>query len=387
MESIDPDSQNLQLLLQNYLEAEKLGNYDAADEIIDNKVPELGKMFFQKIGIKQPTEEQQASFGLIFSSCTSSSIPENEKNKYISFRVEQLKNSILLQKNFEEKSKQFVLENQGDPDTIELSSADTHHGGKVPFSCTIKGRKVFIKPRSAALDISIINLFSEINTLEPNFHLPVYSIEDINDFSKWDLIDGHLPGEEYTIIEDFVDKLKPNDRLSREDIANIKDQLLKLNAVASRIGLSDLHGENVIFKNLSLDEVGRFIKKNIDDPVIVVPIDLESLQPGSATGLLREKEADQPVDLSEAALEKINSFNENVKKIPFRFVPIPTVKFLENLDNVQNIPKVIELVQKSASKKNMQINFDLKDYITKCFLNKEVPFFSCIDGILYPGAK
>ncbi len=116
-------------------------------------------------------------------------------------------------------------------------------------------------------------------------------------WSVWDAIEGYEPGEGIEIIETgFLENKNLTISSSFDgEISELRKKLYTLDAVASKIHLSDLHGGNVIFTNLVRDEsLSKFgsavlIKKNKDKLIEIVPIDLESIQKGAPTGLLDPK--------------------------------------------------------------------------------------------------
>ena len=387
----------LKSLVDQYIEAESKEDFNLADDILENQVKSLaGERFAKETGFSKSAEINN-----IFSMAIGSSV--TDKEKYIDFRIQQLKNSCLNIKKFQYIAEKFVISIKGKPETIKYAKADAHHGGKVPFSCELHdGRRVFVKPRSATLDISIIRLFEDINKVQPDLMLPTYKIENVLNkeidsvWSVWDAIEGYEPGEGIEIIETgFLENksLKITGLLDNE-MEELKRKLYILDAVARKIHLSDLHGENLIFTNLVKDKPSSnfgstvLIKENKNKPIGIVPIDLESIQKEAPTGLLNPK-SENLIDLNEATLKEIEQFNKTAIEVPFRFVPLPTSGFLDYLDNPDNIPKVIELIEVAMKEKNLFLDekANLNSFIETCFKNNEVPFFTCKNNIVYPGGQ
>ena len=332
---------------------------------------------------------------------------KEEIEAFVKFRINQEKISLQNRTVFKEDAKKFVdLQfplglRQGSE--IAFTNADAHHGGKVPFSCEIVTRrasgflcckrpeqtkKVFIKPRNSDIDIAILKLFRNLNQIQHKsiaVDLPVYEVENALNFSVWEFIDGHEPGLGFTFISPFLNQIEASETVKQ----NLRLKLSRLEQVAKAIGLSDLHGENVIFTNLKKDtHSGKFVIISPAREIDIVPIDLESIQKDSATGLI-EKNAD--VDIKSFNLEEqtlIDNFKNSLVKIPFRLVPLKTTEFIQYIGDPEQIEDVKELViQKLTS---LELNFtqnDVEIFIEKCFEGKEVPFFTQIGKQLYTGAK
>ena len=160
--------------------------------------------------------------------------------------------------------------------TLKLGSFETHNQGKVACEVTFFQNdrilfKVFFKPRSAKIDASIIALFETLNKLSEksfNILLPVFKIiaYETENCSLWEFIEGRHP-EHTTNIE--IEKMNiPEDKKQK-----MRDSLLRLESICKKLNVSDLHKENVLIVS----------DNRYNSPI--VPIDLESIQPGSDTGL------------------------------------------------------------------------------------------------------
>ena len=258
---------------------------------------------------------------------------------------------------------------------IEEQGEETHNGGKVPAKVTFmldnkEVFRIFLKPRNAKLDTEVINLFSSINGLESDRpKLPEYKIINLKYseelYSMWEFIDGQsLTGHLAPMTSNITTNHKKHEQLSKK--------VLWMESVLRRINISDLHGENVILR-----EVGS-------EPEIV-PIDLESIQEGFPTGLYGNKKPNlQPIKEKERLLiEKFNK--EVVPNCRIRVVIIPTSEFLEVFVDYNLVPVVAKKIM-GIKKYSFHLNSSkLEDLILKDLINYDVPFLTEYKGVLYYG--
>ena len=242
---------------------------------------------------------------------------------------------------------------------LKIFDSDKHFVDSLPVCSFSIYEKVFIlKPRKAEIDSTIIKLFNSINKVNKR-QLPTYNIiqhPDTNiNYSLWDFI--HTTEQENTAFNYLC-----NSNLSLKDLNQRKNNLIFLNTVAKRIGLTDLHRENVIL--------------NVN---IFYPIDLESINYNSVTGLYGHNIG--PIGrLNKPTGELINNFNYNINNIPYRIVPIETTKLLEynNIDSGvrPTMNELLTIFQNNISQFNLRINKQkLENYINQCSDNQIIPYF------------
>lgn len=272
-----------------------------------------------------------------------------------------------------------------DPDefvvTIYPVSSETHHGGKVSARVDFSFHDdvqfcVFLKPRSATIDSKVIDLFRRLNALpleERSYpqRLPEYKILQIpaggETWSVWEFIEGS--SELGTSAEGIVTAIQGAER--RDCVA--KD-LLRLEQVSRAIHLSDLHIENLIFI--------------YDNPGVssVVPIDLESIQIGSATGLY-----DQDMEvagLSDAEMAIVMGFQLELRGVDYRLVPIPTGTFLGGISSCDNIQEISQRTAEGIAKFGFRPTVSkqaLEKLILCDFLQNDIPYFTVREDVVYYG--
>ena len=258
---------------------------------------------------------------------------------------------------------------------IEKQEGETHNRGKVPAKVTFMlGEKevfrIFLKPRDATLDYEVIKLFCSINKLDKDRpKLPEYKIINIEFnkelYSLWEFIDGkNLEGCFIPMKSSVVENCK-----KRKELAG---KVLWMDSVLRGVSISDLHGENVIFREVK------------GEPEIV-PIDLESVQEGSPTGLYGEKQPEL-LSLKTGEIKLIGDFNrEVIPNCRFRFVPLPTHRFLNALSNYDLVmPLALEIIK--MKKYNFKVKLSkLEDLILEDIINRDVPFLTEYKGVLYYG--
>ncbi|NGX59930.1 MAG: hypothetical protein KR126chlam3_01090 [Chlamydiae bacterium] len=247
--------------------------------------------------------------------------------------------------------------------------SETHNRGKVPVKISFfsEGHEifsVFFKPRHAHIDKRVVQLFQELNSLpkeqkSSDVALPTYTIVNSElgsqRFSLWEFIDGvHLHGQ---TAEDAIGLLP-----SIEEKKRLLAQLLRLESVCKFLNISDLHSDNLVFFHLG----------NADSQVI--PIDLESIQPGNPTGLFRTTPTTPPFTDREKTL--IENCKREFENIPTRFVPIPTSHFLAGLTRCDSFIQMANFVVTSLQINNtLHISSEeLEWYVLTDFLHNDVPF-------------
>lgn len=160
--------------------------------------------------------------------------------------------------------------------SLKLDSFETHNEGKVACEVTFFQDnqvlfKVFFKPRNAKIDSSIIAMFEQLNKVDEkslNVLLPVFKIVsyESEDCSLWEFIDGRHPAHTTNVEIEKMD-------ITEDQKKRMRDFLIRLESVCNKLNISDLHKQNVLITT----------HEKFNSPI--VPIDLESIQPGSHTGL------------------------------------------------------------------------------------------------------
>lgn len=260
--------------------------------------------------------------------------------------------------------------------TLKLGSFETHNQGKVASEVTFFQNdrilfKVFFKPRSAKIDATIIALFDALNKLTEkslNILLPVFKIiaYETDDCSLWEFIDGRHP-EHTTNIE--IEKMDiPEDKKQK-----MRNSLLRLESICKKLNVSDLHKENVLVVS----------DNRYNSPI--VPIDLESIQPGSDTGLYESHSPLYP-ELSFQEKACLSSFS--LSDSEFRVVPIATGTFDGALSNPIQFAEISSLLLQACDSLSYEIQLplaDIKVLILTDFLRHDVPYFTEEKSQLYLG--
>jgi lantibiotic modifying enzyme len=136
---------------------------------------------------------------------------------------------------------------------LEILGEETHNGGTTPvLICFIQSgyiiKKIVYKPRSAETECAIIELFKKLNKI-PNFpQLPEYKILSLENCSFWEFID------EKTLTVDANIHLTTLG-LAKDELKEAQDNLNYLDTICKRIGVTDLHMENIFFVRNSLQMV------------------------------------------------------------------------------------------------------------------------------------
>ena len=254
-------------------------------------------------------------------------------------------------------------------------TADAHGDTLPPILINIKDKEFVLKSRDSHIESRILKLFRDINDvikkkgLYNGASLPVFNIYICGKYSLADYIDGTMEQMGVGFSKGKISKLHKKKKI-------IIDNLALLEIVASKINLTDLHRENVIFKDIHF-----------------YPIDLEalSLNDTTSTGLFIEDktllESEIPEELDEEIERLIEGFIEDKKDLPHRILPIPTGTFQDfnsgiiNIDEIEhyierNIPELTDDEDKGyygITKK------ELIDYINDCKDKNIIPYF-ILDG-------
>jgi len=281
---------------------------------------------------------------------------------YLNYEYDQLKIDIVT--TCHQKIKEiFGTENftKNDIEIIKQFNSG-NHGVEYPvLLLEIRGQKIVFKPRPALIDQSVIKLFSDINNVNPYdfFNLPEYKIVNCGKMSFWEYIEG---GSVYN--SGIISLLQTVDNLNKSR------NLSMLNTVATRIGLTDLHSQNIII--------------NGD---MYIPIDLEVIKKGNDSGLYMN---DSNVVIRGVILnlipeidDLINEFNDNVHNIPRRILPISTTilkDFIEN--NTVAIDELVDIFKHNIPNWDKQgvDESKLKEYFINCKQSKIIPYFIIQNG-------
>ena len=125
---------------------------------------------------------------------------------------------------------------------------------------------------------------------------------------------------------------------------------------------------------------GEYGKEDEASCVDIVPIDLESLQDDAATGLFGHS-VTTPPPLNEKEQRLIDTFKSDLPDTPYRYVPLDTAVFQKALPEPlpEKIEEITNEILTEIETKGLERSFEkttLKKYLEKCFLNREIPFFT-----------
>lgn len=268
---------------------------------------------------------------------------------------------------------------------LTLVKGETHHLGKVPVFITFRlnGSNVFTvvyKPRNAGIDKAVIDTFDEINRLPekhksiPDALLPVYKIVNFSDASIWEYIDGQdVDDEKVKNVAIFIARRLAN---TGERLQKTQQALNRMDAILTRMGISDLHKENIKIKYL----------QDQNKAVEIIPIDLENRQKNHETQLGGKPSSVKLTPEEEAKIE--NSFNRKVTSLAYRYLPLNTqlmAVLIGDFRDCETLAKKL-MDQFEADKLQIQIKLSgLKDLLFRSFLSHDVPYFTNFNGIIYYG--
>lgn len=274
---------------------------------------------------------------------------------------------------------------------FETLNADSH-GFAPPTALTLrvegqKPAKFVHKSRPSQIDKLVTELFNAINKLIGSGRaLPYYKQEVFNnghlisEFIEGTQVDKKVQWMTGAASDEGLDALVPKQEVERR--AQLVDQLKLLQLIAKKIGLTDLHEENLIY-----------------DPVtnMVVPIDLEAFDQGMGTGLyghsqepsLTWKDFRDDIQQCSTVIDQlILEFNVAKDFVERRLVPVPTGVLKNMLDGKGPTDKQAIIATSDAIKKFLvQRGFDvdeggLGDYVGKCKVVSAIPLFTTIKGVV-----
>lgn len=325
-------------------------------------------------------------------------IYKEDREKTLLLFKEQLLNSTVNHLTFVSQALEFATQNKkkivsefykGDTTRIDFNklsiqvdpvSQETHGEGKVPCKVTFtqEGNKlfqVFLKPRKALLDCSVMELFKEINKLPPSqkssdILLPEYKILPFpnDDYSIWEFIEGKQ--FDYHPSRSIGELQNPQKEI-------LSSKLIRLEQICQKIHLSDLHGHNIIFTNLTGNDPG------------IVPIDLESLQI-SSTGLYGDQRVPSMKPLTPQEQKAIAKFEESVEKTEFRVVALATGLLEGVLTNPLSFKNITEALMSTCQKQGYTIKkkpVELEELMLRDFLRHDIPYLTQFSKKLYWNAS
>ena len=260
------------------------------------------------------------------------------------------------------------------------SGSETHNRGKLPIKIVFflgetELFSIFYKPRDAQVDEKIIQTFSDLNALSKeekssDAFLPVYKIVNLvnngESLSLWEFIEGeHLQGNS---AGDVIKILS----ISEQEKKSLYQQLLRLESVCTFLNISDLHLENLVFTHLGQGSPQ------------VIPVDLESAQPGNATGLFSIDPEILPFTKAEITI--LEKSKERIGECSVRFVPIPTSHFLAGLTRCDSFVLMASFIQGAIQKKSYALCIpkdELEWLVLNDFLHNDVPYLTEYKSQIY----
>ena len=252
---------------------------------------------------------------------------------------------------------------------IKIFQADRHDSKNLPvILIQINNKYIVFKPRNAAIDVRIMKLFYDINKVNKR-QLGIYNIITCDRYSLWDYIDSPEK-QSYQNPSDYANQKGIFDITKKQRTENLKF----LNTISKRIGLTDLHYENVIYKYN-----------------MFYPIDLESINYGDVTGLYGN-ELGEIGRLNKATWKLINKFITDIFYIPYRYVPIGTAVLSNYIEGHNSIEDLIgDNTPESRLNPKFKrlygvynINYNkLLAYMEKCKKLEIIPYFYSLKYNLY----
>jgi hypothetical protein len=312
---------------------------------------------------------------------------EDENIEFLqNLSINKLKNTCLYIENVKgilEKNKKLIVEKFCDKSAINLNQIkfslkllgeETHHRGQVTMLVTVShegtniGRVVY-KPRSAETEIEILKLFALLNdkVSSEQEKLTIYRIESLGpEGSIWEFIDGDkldMPAI------DYLDKIRNS--LTLEKFETATANLHRLQTICKKIGVTDLHMENVILVNQNK----------------WVPIDHEVINSGHITGLYGENNEPEPLAMTPAEDTFIKAFNDAQFNRQARTVPVSTAVLTTNSD-FEGAKEITKSLNIAFRKEKFTVlpsssSFSLEKLIDDDIRNGDISLFSEKEGILY----
>jgi hypothetical protein len=277
---------------------------------------------------------------------------------------------------------------------VEFKAQETHHKGRRPaivtFESKTSGRtgKVMYKPRDAAIDRDVLQLFQELGPCQVHVEgvstsvaLPHYDILSLGRHSIWQYIEGtdtvwRRQGRRGTTVvshvpENFIDE---SSVLNGKDRRSLRVQLQAMENIAAALYLYDLHGENVM----------------LTDQQQLVPIDLECIGFGQPTGLVSSRAFSETLTLTADQQQRIGEFHKRAFGQTTRLVCISTMRLMalctnRHAGNLANA--VMPDIRKGLAGFGYRLTNEenLRIGLYRDYFHGDIPYFSSKGGIAYIG--
>lgn len=266
-----------------------------------------------------------------------------------------------------------------------VSPSETHNRGEVATKIEFFQKNqllfaVYYKPRDAKIDIAVIDFFRAVNRIPddpkstkvklPEYHIVSFANNSEN-FSVWEYIDGKSYEGKANVV---ISNLKAEQKINSHQEKILQDKLRRLESLCQPIALSDLHSENVLFKNISSE-----------NPEII-PIDLESIQEDAGTGLYQGQAPAIPLTQQEAEL--VAKFRSTLYSTPFRLVPLATGVLEGSLLEPTSFEKLVEDFIQNLENQGYKVLVSKKELyhlLLDDFLNNDIPYLVSFENSIFYG--
>jgi hypothetical protein len=276
--------------------------------------------------------------------------------------------------------------------SINLTKFETHNSGKSPAYVTFKHNdrdlfKIVWKPRDAKIDKAVIRAFKKINKLKSiknqtklksdDVDLPYYKIwipSDKNNISIWEYVEGDDVPSKPRNVKMFLEQELAINEPAR--LAQARQTLLRLDAILSRMNISDLHNENLKIKHF----------KDKHRQIQIIPIDLENRQKGEGTQLGIDSRSFKLTEAEEKIIDKY--FTKKVTSISYRYIPMKTQNMMGLTNDYRECHNLAKMLMKRFEQDKLQIKCSLMEltiFLVKTFFNNDVPYFTNKEGKIYYG--
>ena len=266
---------------------------------------------------------------------------------------------------------------------------DNHNDGSVPIILELqymqKSCKVMYKPRSGEVDAMTMELFSKLDKIfsELGIKIPVYKILNCKSHSIHEFVEGK------TIINLGGNPNNPFSFIKEQKNEDLYQAFLLLEYLSRQIGLTDLHGDNILINGNQIIIVDLEVFLDVEGAETIITNLIGEDSKKELTQINEDIEKfESKIKQIDQFKKAISDFNQKISSLEVRFVPIATSTFNENMGNMNfNWHKTFKESFEDLGYGLIIDEEKLRKLLKNDFSKQDIPYFTRIGKEIYYGGE